>query len=219
MNNKIEKVALVDDHAMINDALAKVIDKFEGLTVILKARNGRELIDQLRPDNLPDLVILDVQMPIMDGYKTASWLTANFPDIFILAVSMIDTELSTMRLIQSGVTGFLSKKKGTDELELAIRSIRENGHFFDDSRLIRLLRTVSAGVLLANNIALAENEIQFMKLASTHLTYKEIAAKMDLSPRTVENYRDSLFAKLDAKNRVGLVRYAIKNGLVSGEYD
>jgi len=212
MNGKLIKIALADDHALLNDALAKIIGGFDGYTVVLQAANGKDLIEQLQEDNLPDLVILDINMPVMDGYETARWLNEHYPDIYVLVLTMIDSDLSTVLLIRYGVRGVLKKKMRASELRQAITDTMETGYNFPNKRLVALLQPVSDKILLANNILLSENEILFLKL-----TYKEIAFEMGLSPRTVENYRDVLFDKLNIRSRTGLVRYAIKNGLVSGD--
>jgi two-component system invasion response regulator UvrY len=217
MSEKAIKIALADDHTMLNDALAKIISSFEGYTVILQTENGNELIQQLREDNLPDLIILDINMPVMNGYETAQWLSAHYPNIYVLVLTMIDSDLSTFMLIQLGVRGVLKKKMGAAELRHAISTTIETGYYFANNRLVALLKPDSSKIMLANNIMLTEKEILFLKLVCRELTYKEIAAEMGLSPRTVENYRDGLFDKLNVKSRTGLVLYAIKNGLVSGD--
>lgn len=217
MSEKAIKIALADDHTMLNDALAKIISSFEGFTVILQAENGNELIQQLREDNLPDLIILDINMPVMNGYETARWLSTHYPNIYVLVLTMIDSDLSTFMLIQLGVRGVLKKKMHAAELRHAINTTIETGYYFANNRLAALLKPDSSKIMLANNIMLNEKEILFLKLVCCELTYKEIALEMGLSPRTVENYRDSLFDKLNVRSRTGLVLYAIKNGLVSGD--
>lgn len=211
------KIALADDHALLNDMLAKIIGGFEGYAVTLQAANGKELIDQLQPDNLPDLVILDLHMPVMNGYETAHWLHANYPSIYLMVLTMIDSDLSTLLLLQMGVRGVLKKKMHASEIKEAIRITIETGYYFPHGRIVALLKPVESNIMLANNIMLTEREILFLKLACGEMTYKEIAAEMKLSPRTVENYRDSLFEKLRVKSRVGLVLYAIKNGLAMAD--
>ncbi|MDR3715866.1 MAG: response regulator transcription factor [Puia sp.] len=211
------KVALADDHAMVNDALATIIGSFDGYKIMLKAINGKELIDQLQVNNLPDLIILDINMPVMDGYDTARWLNVRYPHIKVVALTMFDSEFSTVRLIQLGVRGVVKKKMNVHELKRAIDTVVESGYYFSNNRLVTLLSPISSKILLANNIMLAENELLFLKLTCCDLTYKEIANEMGLSVRTVENYRDALFTKLNVKSRTGLVTYAIKNGVVSAD--
>jgi two-component system invasion response regulator UvrY len=129
---------------------------------------------------------------------------------------MIDSDVSTFMLLQLGVRGVLKKKMRASEIRDAIRTTMETGYYFSNSRLVALLKPVTTQIMMANNIMLTEREIIFLRLACDELTYKEIADEMGLSPRTVENYRDSLFEKLGLKSRTGLVVYAIKNGLAAG---
>jgi two-component system, NarL family, invasion response regulator UvrY len=210
------KIALVDDHTLLRDALGSIIDKFEGFKVILLARHGKELIDKLQNDHLPDLVLLDLDMPVMDGYETAKWLHENYPTIYVLVLSVYDSEMAMIRLLQFGVRGFLKKDIHPNELRNAIQSTMTNGYYYfgnSTSKLINLLKDGDSKINQINSSKLTQNELQFLMLASTEITYKEIALKMNISPRTVDSYRDALFIKLNVKSRVGLVLFAIKNGL------
>jgi DNA-binding NarL/FixJ family response regulator len=206
------KIALADDHAMFNEGLTKIISGF-GYEVIFSARNGKELIDWLRPSYLPDLIILDIKMPIMDGYDTARWLQINYPEIRVMALTMTDSDLSKGMLMQRGIRGVLLKKMRASEIKRSIDSIAETGYFFPGRELASLLRPVTRLSPAANQITLTDKELIFLRLACKDLTYKEIANEMGISQRTVEKYRDSLFMKLQVKGRAGLVRYGIQNGL------
>jgi len=215
------KIAFVDDHTLLREALASVVDAYEHFHVILKAADGKELMDKLTEGNIPDLIILDVNMPGIDGYDTAKWLQKNFPKIHVLILTMYDSELPMIRLLQSGVKGFLKKDIHPSELRNAIETTMSTGFYYSgysSSKLVNLLKNGDSNIPLINNINLTENEMKFLELASTELTYKQIAGKLKISPRTVENYRDSLFSKLDIKSRVGLVMFAIRNGVVKGNF-
>ncbi|HLY69576.1 MAG TPA: response regulator transcription factor [Puia sp.] len=214
------KIALVDDHILIRDALSTVINTFENCTVTLLAVHGNELIQKLTKNNIPDLIILDINMPELDGFETAKWLKNNYPDILVLVLTMYDSELASIRLLQHGVRGFLKKDIHPHELKFAIESTINTGYYYSNNsagKLINLLKKEESRNG-ANVIVLSENELTFLKLGSTDMTYKEIAKEMNISPRTVDNYRDSLFFKLNVKSRVGLVMYAIKNGIVKPGY-
>lgn len=214
------QIAMVDDHTLLRDALAKVIDVFENCSVTILASNGRELIEKLQPNHLPDLVILDINMPILDGYETTKYLRANYPGIYILILTMYDAEVTLLRLLQAGARGFLKKDVHPGELNLAIQSVMKTGYFYSNNtgKLVNLLKKDQPNVHPSTRQSLSDSELAFLKLASTEMTYKEIAEEMNVSPRTVDNYRDSLFLKLDVKSRVGLVIYAFRNGVVSLEY-
>ena len=215
------KIALVDDHTLIRDALAVVINTFENCKVMLLAGNGKEFIEKLQPENLPQLLILDLSMPQMDGHETSKWVKDNYPDIYVLILTMYDSELSLIRLLQWGVRGFLKKDIHPRELKDAIELTMRTGYYYSGNttgKMVNMLRKNELKSPLVNTIILSENELSFLKLASTDRTYKEIAKEMKVSPRTVDNFRDSLFVKLNVKSRVGLVMYAIKNGVIAPGY-
>ena len=217
MKDQAVKIAMADDHVLLRDALAVVINGFEYCKVILLAANGRDLIEQMQQDYLPDLVILDLNMPQMDGYETAKYLRINYPEIYVLVLTMYDSEISLLRMLQAGARGFLKKDIHPGELKLAIQSVMSSGYFYSQpsaGKLVNLVKKDMSGNP-AERSGLNENELTFLKLASTDMTYKEIATVMKISPRTVDNYRDSLFVKLNVKSRVGLAIYAIKSGVVT----
>jgi two-component system, NarL family, invasion response regulator UvrY len=215
------KIAMVDDHILLRDALATVIDGFENCKVILLAANGKELLEKLQQDYLPDLVILDLNMPELDGYETARHLRMHYPGVYVLILTMYDAEITLLRLLQAGARGFLKKDIHPGELKLAIQSVMSAGYFYSYNsagKLVNLFKKDKTNNNQADRLSLSENELIFLKLASSDMTYKEIAAVMEISPRTVDNYRDALFLKLNVKSRVGLAIYAIKSGVITLEY-
>ena len=210
------KIALVDDHVLLRDALSGVISNFQNCRVISRSDNGQSFIDQIHPALLPDLLILDINMPVMDGYETAKWVKEKHPDMNIIILTMFDSDIALIRLLQSGVKAFLRKDTHPKELEFAIESVTETGYYYSQNssgKLANVFRNPTRN-FSTNPISLSEKEITFLKFSSSELTYKEIAKQMYISPRTVDNYRDSLFDKLQLKSRVGLAMYAIKNGIV-----
>ncbi|HEY1870243.1 MAG TPA: response regulator transcription factor [Chitinophagaceae bacterium] len=219
MEEKIDhiKVALSDDHVLLRNALASLINGFEDCRIIHQSSNGREFIDYLKNGLVPDVAILDLNMPEMDGFETAEFLKRNFPDIHVLMLTMYDSELSLIRLLQAGVKGFLKKDIHPSELKFAIHSVVKAGYYYSNhttDRLANLFRTTGKNKNALQNVMFKDQEIEFLKLACSDLTYKEIAWKMNLSPRSVDSLRDELFIKLDVKSRVGLAMVAIKNGVV-----
>lgn len=212
------RIALVDDHILLRDALAEVINSFDNCTVTIKAGNGKDFIQQLHLTRTPpDLVILDINMPLMDGYETSKWIKDHHPEINMIILTMFDSEIALIRLLQAGVKAFLKKDTYPQELQFAIESVLETGFYYSQNssgKLANVFRNPARN-FTTQPILLADNEITFLKLSSTEMTYKEIANLMFISPRTVDNYRDSLFGKLNVKSRVGLAMYAIKNGIVN----
>ncbi len=233
MNHFKPAVVLVDDHVLLRNGLANLIRSFGEYAVLFEARNGMDLIRQLRPCFLPEIVLLDINMPEMDGYDTALWLKHNFPEVKILALSMYDTDNSIIRMLKNGAKGYILKDSSPAELKKALDSIVCKGFYYSEMVTGKLIHTLNAlagangtnGSNGANGshcpeetiqymLGLNDREIEFLKLACTELTYKEIADQMYLSPRTIDGYRDSLFEKLNVRTRVGLVLYAMKNGIV-----
>ncbi len=221
LGTKTIQIALADDHILLRDALANIVNGFDHCRIMLLASNGKELLDKIDSSHPPDLVILDLNMPEMNGYETAKWLRARFPEILVLVLTMYDSEAALIQLLQAGVRGFLKKDIHPSELNYAIHSVIDTGYYYSHNaagRLVNLFRNESGKKNFPNNISMSKNELEFLKLASTDMTYKEIARIMNLSPRTVDNYRDSLFLKLDVKSRVGLALYAIRSGIVTLDY-
>lgn len=217
MSQRPVKIGLVDDHILIRDMLANSIRSFDNFEVSLLAENGKDFINKLNPTNIPEILILDLNMPEMNGHETIHWLLKNHPEIKILVLSMYDAE-SLIHLIKSGVRGFIKKEAKPAELKQALQSLVTTGTYCSStvtSRLFGLMKDLGTKNSYWGTIILNECEIAFLKQVATELTYKEIAQQMKVSPRTVDNYRDSLFLKLNVKSRVGLVVYAIKSGIVT----
>ena len=217
-NNSIQiKVALADDHVLLRNALASLIDSFGDCKVIYQSNNGKEFIEHI-PLNIPDVAVLDLNMPEMDGYDTAQYLQKNFPQVHVLMLTMYDSELSLIRLLQAGVKGFLKKDVHPSELKFAIHSVVQAGYYYSNhttGKLVNLFRNNSEARFNLQNAMLSDQELQFLKFVCSDLTYKEIAQKMSLNPRSVDNLRDQLFTKLDVKSRVGLAMVAVRNGIVT----
>lgn len=215
-NNKI-KVALVDDHILLRKGLAALVNSFDEFIVVFEADNGKDMQQKINTDNLPDLVLLDINMPKIDGYASAQWLKQTYPLIKIMALSMYDNENAVIRMFKAGARGYILKDCEPPELKTALLSVMEKGYYYSElvtGKLIHSINKLEEDADIRNMVQLNEKEIQFLKLTCTELTYKEIAEQMFLSPRTIDGYRDALFEKLNIKTRVGLVMYAIKNGFV-----
>jgi two-component system invasion response regulator UvrY len=217
MDNTI-KLALVDDQVLFRSALATLVNSFDHCKVIHQADNGADFIKLLSKQTLPDLVILDFIMPVMDGYETALWLQNHYPGVHVLMLTIYDSELALIRLLQVGVKGILKKDVGPAELRLAINSVIQSGYYYSThtaGRLANVFRKNSKDNMRLQESILSDPEIRFLKLVCSDLTYKEIAHNIGYTPRAVDALRDHLFAKLDVKSRVGLAMVAIKAGIVS----
>lgn len=216
--NKTIKVALADDHVLLRNALAQLINGFEGCKVVHEANNGKELIAQLQKGNIADVVLLDLNMPEMDGFATTAWLQQYQPSVHILMLTMYDSDLTMIRLLKNGVKGFLKKDIHPSELKFALQSVVQSGYYYSNNatgKLFNLFRKNNEGGTGLDKALLTEQELDFLRLVCSDLTYKEIALQMKLNPRSVDTLRDQLFTKLDVKSRVGLAMVALRNGVVT----
>jgi two-component system invasion response regulator UvrY len=166
--------------------------------------------EQLQIHSLPDIILLDVTMPVTDGFETANWLRQKYPQIKVLALSMLDNELVVIRMLKNGVRGYILKDCEPEELFNALHKVHDQGYYYNDL----VTPKMNFQNLPPDLVVLNPQELSFLKWTCTELTHKQIAHEMQVSPRTVDGYRDSLFRKLEVNSRVGLAVYAIKNGFV-----
>ncbi len=208
------RLILADDHILLRDALANLVNTFTEFSVVATAGNGEEVIAHINNGCNAAIVLMDLNMPKMDGYETAKWLTLHHPQIKIIILTMYDSEIALIRLLQAGVNGFLKKDIHPAELKNALLTVAGGEYYYSNhitTKIASLFRKQSG---LQKSI-LNDTEIEFLKLASTDMTYKEIAQAMNMTPRHIDTYRDALFSKLEVKSRVGLAIYAVKNGVVT----
>ena len=217
MKKELIKVAMADDHILLRNALAALINNSGECTVIFECSSGNDLINKIKTGTPPDVVILDLNMPEMDGHQTALYLQKNHPEIKILMLTMYDSELALIRLLKAGVKGFMKKDIHPTELMHAIQSVHTQGYYYSaqtSSKLASLFRDETSSQSI-DKILLSEIELEFLKHVCSELTYKEIAVQLKMNPRAIDGMRDNLFTKLDVKSRVGLAMYAIKHGIVA----
>ena len=208
------KIAVVDDHQLFRRGLIGLVKSLnDSIDVVFEAENGQDLINLLKTNDEPHLILLDISMPVMDGFDTAKYLQANFPDVKFLVLSMNEDEESLVKMLNFGAKGFVGKDIEPEELLLAISKILHGGFYYSDrmtEHLINSLQPKQKDVLIDS---LTDRELEFLKYACSELTYKQIADKMFVSPKTVEGYRDSVYSKLNIKSRVGMCMFAIKAGI------
>jgi len=212
-------LALVDDHTLFRKGLISLIEMVGNqYSILFEADNGIDLQQKIKKDNPPDIILMDINMPGMDGFASVGWLNENYPLIKILVVSMIEKEETIVKMLKLGVKGYLCKDVEPKELGEALNAIINKGFYYTDFITGKLVHSLQNGQeVSAKNNALNlmnDREKDFLQLACSEYTYNEIAAKMFLSPKTIDGYRNSLFEKLNVKSRVGLALFAVKHGLV-----
>ncbi|TZF92543.1 response regulator transcription factor [Chryseobacterium panacisoli] len=211
-----KSIVIVDDHILIAKALEGIIGNFNEFEVIYVCENGKDLIQKIEEGNtIPDIILLDISMPIMDGFETAAWLTKNHPAIKIMALSMQGDDNSVIKMIKSGAKGYLLKNTHPRDLETALTRLNSDGFFYPDWASKIIFSNLNKETEAEIAVRISDREKEFLKYTVTELSYKEIADRMCCSPRTVESYRDQLCEKLDLKTRVGLAVFAIKNGFAN----
>ncbi len=216
--NKERQIAIVDDHTMFRKGMAALIGLFPGCEVIFDAGGGEECIQRLNVGKVPDILLMDIAMPGMDSYAATAWVRDHLPDVRVLALSTMDSEMAIIRMIRSGARGYLLKDADPAELRKAFEEVISLGYYYNDLVSRKIIQSVH---LFGTDLnapgspgRLSEREQTFLQLACSERTYVEIAGEMFVSERTIDGYRDSLFKKLNVSSRVGLVLYAIRNGIV-----
>lgn len=213
---KVFTIAIVDDHSLFAQALENLINSFGEFNVLYNVKNGQEFIKKLESKaNVPDLAVIDINMPVLNGVETTQWLKENYPDVKVIALSMDDDEPTIIRMLRAGAKGYLLKDISPTILKDAFKDVIEKGFYYSNCITNTILSSVHRSKESAYE--LKDREIEFIKLACTEKTYKEIASEMYLSPKTIDGYREALFEKLQIKSRVGLVIYAIKNKIYKPE--
>ncbi len=209
------QVVLVDDHRLFRKGMVELINGFAGYTVAWEAENGKDFIDRLSPQQLPDIVVLDIKMPIMDGFETARWMEQRYPNVKILALSMFNVDETIMKMLIAGVNGYILKNAEPSELRAALKALETGDSYFSSQVTGVLVANLHAhhGKPRSEEVKLTEREMEFLRLACTELPYKSFTPFLNVSVRVVESIRADLFKKLKISSRVGLVIYAIKHGI------
>ncbi len=213
-NKEDYNLVIVDDHLLVANSLKSLIEMFSGYHVLYHAKNGLDLQQKMEQEDFPDVILLDVNMPIMNGYETMEWLNKNHPEIKVLALSMDDDEQMVLKMLSKGANGYLLKDIHPETLKVALNEVLEKGYYHSEKVTAALIDSLKPKES-THNFLLKETELTFLQYACSELTYSEIADKMNVSPKTVDNYRYELFKKFKVKNRVGLVIYGLKKKLIT----
>ena len=214
------KLALCDDHTLFRVGMATILGQVQDFELILEASNGQELIDRI-PRKTPDVVLLDLQMPVMDGTATADYMREHHPLIKIVVLTMHDEDRMVLHLLEKGVSGYLLKDAEAGEVEKAVRKVMDEGVYLNEFVSKAMLRKMTnktnvkpVNAFYNSKILLSEREKEVLALICEGLSTNEISEKIFLSPRTVEGHRLRILEKTGTKNTAGMVAYAFKNNLV-----
>lgn len=209
-------IVIADDHDMFRLAIVDVLSAVPEFNVIGNAENGKALISQIEElHDIPDICLLDISMPEMDGYATLRVLQERWPKIKVLALSMHTEYYPMLRMLTEGASGFLAKNMKPAQLIKAIHGVDRDGSYFEGIPRQLLKNGIPVDGSLIPQIN--GNELEFLALSCTDMTYTQIADKLGKSARTIENYRDNLFKKLKVKSRTDMVLFALRSGLVQLE--
>lgn len=209
---KAHNIVIVEDHILLSQAIASLVNTFKDFNVLYTCKNGKELLTKLKtPHNIPDIILMDVNMPILNGIETTEIIKNEYPKINVIALSVEENDTTIIKMLKAGAKGYLLKDVEKDVLELALTETIKNGYYHTKDVSNILINSLSDDN--SSKIHLKDREIEFIIHTCSEMTYKQIAEKMFLSPKTIDGYRDHLFQKLHVKNRIGLVLYAIKNGI------
>jgi DNA-binding NarL/FixJ family response regulator len=216
-SNRAIKVVIADDHALFRAGVKTALSIKKDVELIAEADNGMQLLNLLRHLE-PDVVLLDIQMPIMDGIATLPEIRKLYPNVKVIILSMHNDHSMISKLMEIGANSYLTKNSDSETIYSAIKTCYEQEFFFNELTNKALLtglrnrRSDSFGI--PQEVSLTDKELTILKLMCEEKTTKEIADMVDISPRTVEAIRDKLKTKTGAKSMAGLVMYALKNGII-----
>lgn len=207
------KIGIVDDHQLFLKSLGLLLQTFGKYEVIVEGLNGEDLQYKMKNiEFVPDIMLVDVNMPVMNGTETIKWLKKDYPEMKLVALSVNNSDKAIIDMIKAGCCAYLLKDTHPNELEKALEEIDGKGHYNGDISNINFRRLLQYE---QNKINLSERERVFLQYACSDLTYKQIADRMFLSERTIDGYRENLFQKLNVESRVGMVLEAIRKELVN----
>lgn len=217
MSDKKIQIMMADDHRLVRKALKYFLEDHPKFNVIGEAANGKELLDQLK-GNTPDLVLLDVEMPVMNGRETLEILLRRFPETKVIMLSMHNDLTYMAEFIAMGARAYIAKDSDEEVFIQAILSVHRNGHYFDETSSIAMLRGLQSEKSinpLMNELALSRRETEILKELCHGKTNKEIAEICNITLTTVNFHRTNIYKKTKSHNITDLIRYSIKNGMIT----
>lgn len=209
-------LAIVDDHILVRNGFASLLRELDGVEVIIEASNGLELLEQL-VHRQPDIVLLDIEMPVMNGLQTAGILKEKYPQVKVMILTMYKDDCHLLQLMERGAKGFLQKEISPEILLFAIQEVQKNGYYFDKYISAALAKKIAGAgntSQAGHSEHLSEKELEIIRLICEEYSNKEIAEKLFLSHRTIDTYREKIMQKIGAKNTAGVVMYAVKHDII-----
>lgn len=210
------KICIVDDHEIFRDGLRFMLSQIIGYEVVGEASNGIEFLELLK-SIVPDIVLLDISMPEMDGIVAAESALKKYPQLKIITLSSYGDELYYYKMVKAGVVGFVQKKSGKDELEKAIKAVLTGDNYFPPQMLQKIIVKISQSgpdSLVQPELILSKREKEILKLICQGYSNNEISQMLFISPKTVDNHRTNLLSKTSSRNAASLVMFALKNNLI-----
>lgn len=206
------KLAVVDDHEMFRSGVKLILAQNQQWQVVIEAVNGEDFLQQLN-QTVPDIVLLDMSMPILDGYQTTKQALSKYPDLKVIILTMHNEEQYYLQMIEAGVKAFILKKSGTEELFRAIEEVAKGNNYFDQELLKSIVLRFNRKEV-DESLHLNAREKEVLLYICNGFTNNEISQKLFLSTKTIEKYRTSLLQKTNTRNSAHLVMFAIKNRLI-----
>lgn len=210
------KVLLADDHQIVRDGIKLMLEPQAGIDVVAEAENGSEIEGLLKNEHV-DVIVMDINMPELDGIAATKKIKELYPDIKILALTMSNDDSHIRQMIQAGASGYIMKSAGRQELTKAIQEVMEGRHYFSDQATQSIMMDLIKNKGKSSTpepIHITERESEVLQMIVKEFTNQEIAEKLYISPRTVDAHRRNLLQKTGARNTAGLVKYAFKHGLI-----
>lgn len=219
------RLAIADDHVLFRRGMASILKGAKGISLVMQAGNGQELVEMIQNtarDFIPEVILMDLKMPVMDGITATKFLKSRYPEIKIIVLSMHDEEKFIVHLVEAGAHGYLLKDAEPDEVEKAIRTVVREGHCFNENVTAVMMRKMVSAVkekkhpemLIPSSVCLTPRELLVLKMIREGFTTLEIGDKMCLSDRTIEGYRTRIMRKTDTKNSTEMVAFALKHKLL-----
>jgi DNA-binding NarL/FixJ family response regulator len=216
MSAKIN-VGIIDDQHLFRQGLVSLLKDYPEVNISLEASDGKELLAMLYAGNVPDVLLLDIEMPVMNGIEALKIIREKKISVKVLIITMHDEEEMVIHLIEKGANGFLPKNEDIENVVDAIVAVVQNDYYFNDKFSKAMLHNLMTSEKIEPKFIssrLNEKELEIVQMVCAEMTNKEIALKLNLSSRTVDGYRERILKKIGAKNTAGIVMYALKFKLI-----